>query len=150
MYSFAISPSSWLNPNVVHTIRKRVIQNRPLLNTTFGAPKLIKFNPLNPVVHFWLHHTANCTQFCVSRKGGTGGGRWGVMHMVAARLGCQSAIFGTGWANSRPGCMDRPRRRYSHLVWGLFLAGKDAWALSGCLTTARVLTIACSLMSGRD
>ena len=25
------------------------------------------------------------------------------MHMVAARLGCQSAMVGTGWANSCPG-----------------------------------------------
>ena len=36
--------------------------------------------------------------FCVSRKGGTGGGRWGHpqgdMHMVAARLGYQSAMVG--------------------------------------------------------
>ena len=35
-------------------------------------------------------------RFCVSRKGGTGGGGWGHpqggMHMVAARLGCQSAM----------------------------------------------------------
>ena len=28
-------------------------------------------NPLNPVVHFWLHHTAHCTEK-MSRKGGTG------------------------------------------------------------------------------
>ena len=34
-----------------------------------------------------------------------------------------------------PGCMDRLRKRYSHLVRGSFLAGKVAWALSGCLTT---------------
>ena len=41
------------------------------------------------VVHTW---------FCVSRKGGTGGGGWdhpqGDMHMVAARLGCQSTGLG--------------------------------------------------------
>ena len=36
---------------------------------------------------------------------------------------------------SCPGCMDRLRKRYSHLVWDSFLAGKAAWALSGCLTT---------------
>ena len=57
------------------------------------------------------------------------------MHMAAARLGCQSAMVGTGWANSCPGCMDRLRKRYSHLVAGSFLAGKAAWALSGCMTT---------------
>ena len=36
----------------------------------------------------------------MSRKSGTGGGGWdhpqGDMHMVAARLGCQSAMVGTG------------------------------------------------------
>ena len=57
------------------------------------------------------------------------------MHMVAARLGCQSAVVRTGWANSCPGCMDRLRKRYSHLVGGSFLTGKAAWALSGCMTT---------------
>ena len=31
----------------------------------------------------------------------------GDMHMVGARLSCQSAIVGTVWANSCPGCMDR-------------------------------------------
>ena len=57
------------------------------------------------------------------------------MHMVAARLGCQSTMVGTGWANSHPGCMDRLRKHYSHLVGGSFLAGKAAWALCGCMTT---------------
>ena len=45
-----------------------------------------------------------------------------------------------------PGCMDRLRKHYSHLVGGSLLAGKAAWTLSRCLTT-RVLTVACSLMS---
>ena len=62
-------------------------------------------------------------------------GPQGDMHMVAARLGCQSTMVGTGWANSCPGCMDRLRKRYSHLVGGSFLAGKVAWTLSGCMTT---------------
>ena len=55
--------------------------------------------------------------------------------MVAARLGCQSAMVGTGWAYSHPGCIDRLRKRSSHLLGGLFLAGKAAWALSRCMTT---------------
>ena len=45
---------------------------------------IVCLNPLNPIVHFWLHHTAHCAEkivsarwFCVSRKGGTGGGGWG-------------------------------------------------------------------------
>ena len=37
--------------------------------------------------------------FCVSRKGGIGGGWWGhpqgAMHMVAARLGFEKAVVGT-------------------------------------------------------
>ena len=57
------------------------------------------------------------------------------MHMVAARLGCQSAIVGTEWANSCPGCMDRLRKRRSHLAWGSFLAGKAAWTPRVCMTT---------------
>ena len=57
------------------------------------------------------------------------------MCMVAARLGCQSTMVGTRWANSFPGCMDRLRKCYSHLVGGSFLAGEAAWVLSGCLTT---------------
>ena len=47
------------------------------------------------------------------------------MHMVAARLGCQSAVVGTRWANSRPGCMDRLRKRYSHLVYRGFISGRE-------------------------
>ena len=54
------------------------------------------------------------------------------MHMVAARLGCQSAMVGTGWANSCPGCMDRLRKRYFHLVEGSFF-GRE-----GCLGSERV------------
>ena len=49
--------------------------------------------------------------FCVSRKGGTGGGgcghRLGAVHMVAARLGFEMAMVGTGRATPRPDCMDR-------------------------------------------
>ena len=57
------------------------------------------------------------------------------MHMVAARLGCQSTMVGTRWVNSCSGCTDRLRKRYSHLVGGSFLAGKATWALRRCLTT---------------
>ena len=80
-------------------------------SNSWGEPERVGevLNPLNPIVHFWLHHTAHCAEkvvsacyarwFCVSRKGGTAGGGWdqpqGDMHMVTARLGCQSAIVGT-------------------------------------------------------
>ena len=70
-------------------------------------------NPLNPKLPFGniILRTAHARWFCVSRKGGTGGGGWGHpqgdMHMVAAGLGCESAMVGTVWANFCPGCMDR-------------------------------------------
>ena len=38
------------------------------------------------------------------------------MHMVAARLGFEKAMVGTGRANPCPDCMDRLRKHYSHLV----------------------------------
>ena len=73
----------------------------------------------------------------MSRKGGTGGGGrghpQGAVHMAAGRLDCKRTMVGTGSANSRPGCMSRLRKRYSHLSEGSFLAGKASWALSGCL-----------------
>ena len=133
---------NWPVPNVSFVRRFYCIA----IQTT---KQFLYINPLNPIVHFWLHHTAHCEEkivsaryagwFCVNRKGGTGGGGWGHpqgdMHMVAARLGCQSAMVGTGWANCCPGCMDRLRKHYSHLVRGSFLAGKVAWTLSGCMTT---------------
>ena len=57
------------------------------------------------------------------------------MHMVAARLGCQSTMVETGWANSCPCWINRLGKRYSHLLGGSFLGGKAAWALSRCLIT---------------
>ena len=82
----------------------------------------------------------------------SGGDGWGhpqgAMHMAAARLGCKRAMVGTEWVNSCPGCMNRHRKRYSHLLGGSFQAGKVAWALSGYLPTENADTIACSLLSG--
>ena len=57
----------------------------------------------------------------------------GCCHMAAARLGYKMTMVGTGWANSRPGCMSKLRKRYSHHSGGSFLAGKPSLALSGCL-----------------
>ena len=67
-------------------------------------------NPKLPFGYIILRVSAGYARwFCVSRKGGTGGGGWvhpqGGMHMVAAGLGCESAMVGTVWANSCPGCM---------------------------------------------
>ena len=53
--------------------------------------------------------------------------------MAAARLGCKRTMVGTGWANSRPGCMSRLRKHYPHLSGGSFLAENTSLALSGCL-----------------
>ena len=44
-------------------------------------------------------------------------------------------LAGTGWANSCTGCMDRLRKRYSHLLESSFLSEKTAWALSRYLLT---------------
>ena len=52
--------------------------------------------------------------------------------MVAARLGFEKAMVGTGRATPPHDCMDRLRKHYSHLAEGWFLA---AWALSGCMAT---------------
>ena len=52
------------------------------------------------------------------------------MHMAAARAGCKRAMVGSRWANSHPGCMNGHRKGYSHLLGGLFLAGKAVWVLN--------------------
>ena len=59
------------------------------------------------------------------------------MDMIAMP-GCKSIVVGTRWANSCPGCMDRLKECYSHVVGSSFLAGKTAWALSGRLTTESI------------
>ena len=59
----------------------------------------------------------------------------GPVHIVAARLGFEKAMAGTGRATPHPDCMDRLRKHYSHLAEGWFLARKAAWSLSGCMAT---------------
>ena len=49
----------------------------------------------------------------------------GAMHLAAARPGCKRAMVGTGWTNSCAGCMNRLRKRYSHLVGGSISGGKS-------------------------
>ena len=119
-------------------------------------PLCILTSPLNPIIHFWLHHTVHCAEKIVSvglyagptsaDMMGQRGGGWGHpqsdMHMVAARLGCKRATAGTGWTASGPGSMDRLRKHYSHIVGGSFLARKAAWALGRCMITES----ACLLM----
>ena len=71
--------------------------------------------------------------FCISRKGGTGGGGLshcqGAVHMVAARLGFQKAMVGTGRATPRPDCMDRLKKTLLSPCEGL-VSGKK-----GCLVS---------------
>ena len=75
--------------------------------------------------------------FCVSRKGGTGGGGWEYpqddLHMVAVVAVCRNALVGTGWSNSCLVCTNRLRKHCSHLVKSSFLAVKAFSALNGCL-----------------
>jgi len=92
-------------------------------------------------LHYALHRKdslcALARWFCVSRKGGTGGGGCGhlqgAVHIVAASLG--KAMVGTRRATLRPDCMDSLRKHYSHLAEGWFLARKAGWALSECMAT---------------
>lgn len=69
-----------------------------------------------------------CARVLYQQKGGTGGGWWchmqSAVHMVAAKLGCKRAMVGTGWAHSHPGCVNRLRERYSHLVGVHFWQGR--------------------------
>ena len=109
-------------------------------------------------MHFWLHHVAHCTekflragtQVLCQQNRWTSGGGWGhpqsAVHMVAARLGCERAVVGTGWATSHPDCTNRLRKHYYHLVEGWFMARKATCL--GSETTKIVLTIVCSLMNG--
>lgn len=56
--------------------------------------------------HFSLHHAEHCAEKIVSVHFGMGGVIHRVdKHTVTARLGCKSAMVGTGCANSCPGCM---------------------------------------------
>ena len=66
-------------------------------------------------------------RFYVSRKGGTGGGGWvGDMHMVAARLGCTSAMLGPCGPTLALAAWTGLENATLHLVGGSFLAGKAA------------------------
>ena len=109
-------------------------------------------------MHFWLHHNAHCAEKIVSASWRTGsvsaervqqGEVGGVTHRMLCTwwLGCERAMAGTEWAISCLNRMDRLRKHYTHHV-GWFLPRKTVWALSRCMTTYIVLTIAYSLISG--
>ena len=42
--------------------------NDVLWVNSIWARGLVRFNPLNPIVHFWLHHTAHCAEKIVSAR----------------------------------------------------------------------------------
>ena len=50
--------------------------------------------------------------------------------MVSAGLGCKGVVVDTG---SHAGSMNGLRKRYSHFVGGLFLAGKADCVMKECL-----------------
>ena len=68
-------------------------------------------------------------------QGEVGGVTRRVQHMVAARLGFEKDMAGTGGGTPCPNCMDRLRKHYPHLAEGWFLARMAAWAVSGCTAT---------------
>ena len=45
--------------------------------STFDKSGMELIKPLEPIVHFWLHHTVLAQKFCISRKGETEGSVWG-------------------------------------------------------------------------
>ena len=62
-----------------------------------GDWKAMIFNPLNPIVHFWLHHTAHCAEKIVSARLRAGSAS-------AERVG-QGEVGGTGGGGGTPvGC----------------------------------------------
>ena len=104
--------------------------------------------------HFWLHHTVHCVEKTVSarlRAGSASAERvgqgevGGVTRMLAASLGFEMAMVGTGWGISHFDYMDRLRKNCLHLVG--FWQGR-LLALWAGVWQSIVLTIVCSLMSG--
>ena len=99
---------------------------------------------LNPIVHFWLHHTVQivnacwCTS-CASAKR-VGQGEVGV---VICRVTCTwwllwLAVKGPWFGQDGPILTLAAwigHNSHDHLVGGSFLARKAAWALSRCMTT---------------
>ena len=85
-----------------HRVIKVPLQSFPLSPSSMSVCNNI--NPLNPIVHFWLHHTAHCAEKIVSARlragsasaervgqgevGGTGGGGWDRGRWVGSPVGC--------------------------------------------------------------
>ena len=99
-------------------------------------------------MHFWLHHTrAGSASAERVGQGEVGQGEVGQGEVggVIRRVTCTWWLLGLavkvlwlglgGLIPALAACMDRLRKRHSHLVEGSFLAGKVAWTLSRCMTT---------------
>ena len=72
-------------------------------------------------------HYALARVFFISRE-------MGQEEMDGVITGCRKrAMFGTGLANSHPGCTNGLRKLYFHLVVGSFLTGMAVWVLNGYL-----------------
>ena len=108
-------------------------------------------NPLNPVVHFWLCHTAHCAEKLVSASLCTGsasaerveqGEVGGVIRRVLYTWWLLGLALKRPWlASGGPphtltAWTGLENTSYSHLAEGWFLARKGAWSLSGCMATS--------------
>jgi len=108
----------------------------------------ILINLLNPIVHFWLHHIAHCTekmsqhacaQVLVEQKG------WdrevgGVTHTVTCTWCLLDLAVKGSWLEPGGPPLSLTAWRglgntTPHFAWVWFLARNAAWALSGCITT---------------
>ena len=107
-YSLAETNSGQLSILSPYPIRLVVVVGKALINIIKCYFLGLLTSLLVTYSALLVNHTAQkrkslCAMrtFYISRKGGKGGGGWGHpqgdMHMVAARLGCQSAMVGTGW-----------------------------------------------------
>ena len=84
---------------------------------------------LNPLVALWLHYTAHCAEkiYVVSvhlRPGSVSSERvemGGVTHRVTCTWWLLGLAVKASWL--RPGCMDKLRKCYDHLVGG-FISGR--------------------------
>ena len=112
--------------------------------------KMNSLNPLNPIVHFGLHHTAHCAEKIVSahlHAGSVSAERVGQVEVggVIGRVLCTWWLLGL--ALKRPWLVPRGPPHALNAWTGLenttlalqragwFLARKAAWALSGCMAT---------------
>ena len=100
---------------------------------------------LNPIVHFWLHHTAHCAERIVSARLRTGSALaervgQGEMGGVTCRVLCTWWLLGLAFKRPWlvPGGPPHTLTAWTGLenttlTW--FLARKAAWSLSRCMAT---------------